>query len=76
MVPLYILILAVPMFRQFFGLNLLPWEDYLGIAVIVVIWTLVVRWAWKSQVFGRFFGYDLEPEPLPAAAAAIAPQGR
>ena len=70
MVPLYVVILAVPMFRHFFGLNLLPLTHYLGIGIIVALWTVAVRWAWKSQVFGRFFGYDAEPHAEPGAVTA------
>ena len=65
MVPLYLLILLVPALREFFGLHLLGWDEYLGIGVITVLWTLVVRWVWRSGVFGRFFGYDAAPAGPP-----------
>src|SRR5690606_22618503 len=69
MLPLYVLILAVPMLRQFFGLHLLSWEAYLGIGVIVVIWTLVLRWTWKERIFGRLLHYD--PDPIDVDQAPL-----
>ncbi len=62
MVPLYVVILAVPVLRGFFGLHVLPLAEYLGIGLLVAVWTVIVRWAWQSRAFDRFFGYDLEPE--------------
>jgi cation-transporting ATPase E len=72
MVPLYVTILAVPMFREFFGLHLLTWADYIGIGVIVAIWTVVVRWTWQANVFGRMLGYDPDP-PATTTAPTTAP---
>jgi cation-transporting ATPase E len=78
MLPLYIVILAMPMLRQFFGLHLMEWDAYLGIGVIVVIWTVALRWIWKEHIFGRMLGYDpappdLEPTPAPGPEPEIAP---
>ena len=57
MLPLYVTILAVRPLREFFGTDLLSVVDYIGIALIVVVWGLVLRYAYRTQAFGRLFGF-------------------
>jgi cation-transporting ATPase E len=57
MVPLYALIMTVPMFRDFFGMRGLGSFDFGIVAAVVLIWMYVLRWVWEAQVFDRFFGY-------------------
>ena len=55
------LVLAIRPLREFFGTNLLSAGDYLVIGAIVVGWTLVLRYAYKTQALGRYFGYAPAP---------------
>jgi cation-transporting ATPase E len=75
MLPLYILVLAVPALRGVFGLNLLDPEDYLIVAGLVVAWALLLRRAWQRNTFGRFFGYSDDEPTITQAAAAPTPEG-
>jgi cation-transporting ATPase E len=57
MIPLYILVLAVPWLRDLFSIRLLSWWHYPIIALAVVVWALSLRYTWKAKIFERFFGY-------------------
>jgi cation-transporting ATPase E len=56
--PLYALIMFVPVLRRFFGMRGIGLQDYAIVLVVIVIWTLVLRWVWQQRLFDRFFGYD------------------
>jgi len=62
MMPLYIVILAVRPLREFFGTNLLSAGDYVVVGAIVIAWALVLRYAYKTEAFGRYFGYASKPQ--------------
>ena len=53
MVPLYIIILAFPGLRDFFGLNVLTWWLYPLIVVEVAIGMVVLRYLWASRILDR-----------------------
>ncbi|MGN6031318.1 MAG: HAD-IC family P-type ATPase [Thermomicrobiales bacterium] len=53
MVPLYVIILAFPGLREFFGLNVLTWWLYPLIVVEVAIWMTVLRYLWASHILDR-----------------------
>ncbi|MDQ2655210.1 MAG: HAD-IC family P-type ATPase, partial [Chloroflexota bacterium] len=55
--PLYALIMFQPMLRRFFGMRGIGAVDYAIVLVVIVIWTLLLRWVWQHRVFDRFFGY-------------------
>ena len=57
MLPLYALIVAVPWLRDFFGVHVLAWGDYVAVALVVAALGLLLRFAWQSRAFDRFFGY-------------------
>ena len=61
MLPLYILVLAIRPLREFFGTGLLSALDYVVIGAVVVAWALVLRYAYKTEAFGRYFGYAPAP---------------
>ena len=50
----YVLLLAIPPLRNLFDLELLGFNDYLLIALLVVLWIFAVRWAWRARLLERF----------------------
>ena len=50
----YVLLLAIPPLRNLFDLELLGFNDYLLIALLVVLWIFAVRWAWRAHLLERF----------------------
>lgn len=58
---IYLLILAVPFLRNFFELYPLDFIDYLGIGLVALIWTLVVRFTWRNRSLDRFLGIKISP---------------
>jgi cation-transporting ATPase E len=64
MIPLYVVILLVDPFREFFGLNTMAIQAYFTIAVIVVLWACALRYVWKTHAFERFFGFAVPGEKL------------
>ncbi len=61
MLPVYIAILAIRPLREFFGTDLLSAADYIVIGAVVVVWAIVLRYAYRTQAFGRYFGYASAP---------------
>lgn len=68
MLPVYIAVLTVPPLRLFFQLVTLDLADYLVIGGLVVLWAVLLRRVWRTNAFGRFFGYDTAPRPGTAGA--------
>ncbi|PZV11181.1 MAG: haloacid dehalogenase [Leptolyngbya sp.] len=58
---LYVLILAVPILRNFFELYPLELIHYLGIGLVALIWALAVRLIWRKQLLDRFLGIKISP---------------
>jgi cation-transporting ATPase E len=58
MLALYGVIVAVPVFREFFELTMLRWWDYLLLAALAVGWALLLRVVWRARVFERLFSLD------------------
>ncbi|MBN1680370.1 MAG: HAD-IC family P-type ATPase [Anaerolineae bacterium] len=54
----FAIIMAVPSLRQFWELLALEWTDYALIAGVVVIWMLLLRYAWRANWFERFLHID------------------
>ena len=50
----YVLLLAIPPLRNLFDLELLGFNDYLLIALLVVLWIFAVRWTWRARLLERF----------------------
>ena len=50
----YVLLLAIPPLRNLFDLELLGFNDYLLIALLVVLWIFAVRWVWRAHLLERF----------------------
>ena len=60
MLVAYIIVLAVPEFRDLAELVLLGLFDYALLAIIDVIWGLALRTVWRRRMLGWFLGVDLE----------------
>jgi len=58
MLGLFGLIMAVPPLRAFFELMPLRGWDYVIVAVAVIVWALLLRFAWRARLFQRLL--DLE----------------
>ncbi len=72
MLPLYALILSIAPLRDFFGTNLLGWSNYLVIGVVVALWTLGLRAAYRTHIFERYLGFSTESSAAegPASTAS------
>jgi cation-transporting ATPase E len=55
---IYLLIMVIPSLREFFELSALRLVDYGVMAVLLLIWTLVLRFTWHAQIFTRFLRLD------------------
>jgi hypothetical protein len=58
MLVLYAVIVSVEALRNFFGVRPLPGWDYVSITAIALGWVVILRYAWLTRAFERFFGYD------------------
>jgi cation-transporting ATPase E len=60
LIALFIIILAVPLTREFYGLTLLrSATDYVVIALAVVTWSLILRFAWRARLVERYLNVEL-----------------
>jgi cation-transporting P-type ATPase E len=55
-----VLVNLIPSMRDVFELQVLPLQDYLFIGGIVLIWTILMRYVWRTRVFDRFLGLDAQ----------------
>ena len=53
-----VLLISLSPLRSLFDLTLLDRPDYLVIAVHVVIWAFLVRWAWRGHILERFLALE------------------
>ena len=53
-----VLLISLSPLRSLFDLALLDWPDFLVIAVYVVIWVFLVRWAWRGHILERFLALE------------------
>lgn len=53
MLGVYIVVMMVPPFRDFFLLKTLPVLDWLLIGLIVAVWAFLLRFAWRSHLFEK-----------------------
>ncbi len=60
MLVVYIIILAVPQFRELAELVLLGLFDYVILALVALVWALVLRTIWRRRILGWYLGVDLE----------------
>jgi cation-transporting ATPase E len=60
MLALFIVILVVPRFRDFFELVPLRPYDYALIVVAVAAWARATWWVWRAGLFERFLGMDTD----------------
>ena len=58
---MYGLILVIPFWQTFFELSSLNAIHYLGIGLVALIWTLVVRFTWRHALLDRFLGIKISP---------------
>lgn len=73
MLPVYALILWWTPTRNFFNVNLLDMRDYIIIFLATAGWALLLRQAWKSKWFDRFYGYENYEEELLPELAVLPP---
>ncbi|HEX8996461.1 MAG TPA: HAD-IC family P-type ATPase [Ktedonobacterales bacterium] len=57
----FVVISAVPLFRQFFALSTLWPLGYALVAGTITLWLFLARWAWRSQALSRYLGMDVDP---------------
>jgi len=58
---IYLLIIAVPFLRSFFGIYPLNLIEYLGIGLVALIWAFVVRFTWRNALIDRFLDIKISP---------------
>lgn len=58
---IYLLIIAVPFLRSFFGIYPLNLIEYLGIGLVALIWAFVVRFTWRNALIDRFLDTKISP---------------
>ncbi len=52
--------LEIPVLRDFYGLSALHQPlDYVVLAAVTLVWTLVLRFVWRARLFERYLGIDL-----------------
>jgi cation-transporting ATPase E len=57
---LFIVFLATPALREFYGLTLLRQSDhYVVIALSVIIWVVILRFVWRARLVERYLKMDL-----------------
>ena len=54
----YLVILTVPSLRRSFDLAALSATDYLLIALLAGVWSLILRWTWHARLLERFLGLE------------------
>lgn len=59
MLAAYVVILAIDPLREFFGLHLLGFWDYVGIFALVCAWAMALRFIWRERLLDRFLGVRL-----------------
>jgi cation-transporting P-type ATPase E len=57
----YILLMALPPLRTFLEMAPLSPLDYMIIGVSTILYGIVLRWIWRSHIFERFLGIQVEP---------------
>ncbi len=63
MIPLFAVILRVDGLRNFFDANNLGVGSYLVIGIVAVGWLVLLRYAYATHVFERFFGLQIPDRP-------------
>ncbi|MGZ3622921.1 MAG: HAD-IC family P-type ATPase [Ktedonobacteraceae bacterium] len=58
----YLVVIAVPPLRAFFSLTALHPIDYLFIGAAALIWSIIQRWIWRSNLLERFLQLKQEDE--------------
>jgi cation-transporting ATPase E len=58
----YAVVLAVPLFREFFSLASVSLSEGVLALIGVIAWTLTVRVTWRYRVIERFLGLPAAPE--------------
>ncbi len=64
-----IVILFTEFLRDFFGMGKLSLEDLAVIGAVVIVWTFVVRAAWRYRLLDRLLGINLSRDVLPETSA-------
>jgi cation-transporting ATPase E len=63
MIPLFVIIMAVPALRNFFGVELLGWLNYVVLLALAIAWGFALRYLWVWRGVDRFLGVDLQEHP-------------
>ena len=58
----YLVVIAVPPLRAFFSLTALHPIDYLFIGAAALLWSIIQRWIWRSNLLERFLRLKQEDE--------------
>jgi cation-transporting ATPase E len=54
MLIIYLMIIFVDSFREFWELERLDLTDYLFLTSVAVLWGIVIRYIWRNDLFERF----------------------
>ncbi len=73
MIPLFAATMAIPAFRDFFGVVSLDWIDYVALAILSIVLGFALRFLWAWHILDRFLDVDLQ-EPQQAESTATVPQ--
>ncbi|MFN2188245.1 MAG: HAD-IC family P-type ATPase, partial [Candidatus Promineifilaceae bacterium] len=61
LLAMFVVIVAVPIMREFYGLTLLRQpEHYLVLLLAVAVWGLGLRFAWRTRLVERYLNIELE----------------
>jgi cation-transporting ATPase E len=60
LIVLFVIILATPFMREFYGLTLLQRPDhYLVIALAIIAWVILLRFIWRARLVERYLNVEL-----------------
>jgi len=60
LIALFVIILATPFMREFYGLTLLRHADhYLVIALAIIAWVILLRFVWRARLVERYLNVEL-----------------
>jgi cation-transporting ATPase E len=62
MLIIYLTIIFVDSFREFWELERLDLTDYLFLTSVAVLWGIIIRYIWRNNLFERFLNVQTKPK--------------